>query len=128
MGKIIAVILAAIFAIGGGIGGCSFLSGGNGTGDGADTNSLPSVSENEPSDQNLTEENHVSEIRIDVDKIYFDDQLCADENELKQKITDIGTEREYVFIYENAIKGTYDKVDEVLSELENALNITVRGQ
>lgn len=128
MGKIIAVILAAILAIGGGIGGCSFLNRGNGTGDGTDTNSPPSVSESEPVDSNLVEEDNISEIRIEIDKIYFDDQLCTDENELKQRITDIGTEREYIFIHENAIKGTYDKVNEVLSELKNALNITIREQ
>lgn len=128
MGKIIAVILVAILAIGGGIGGCSFLSRGNGTGDGTDTNSPPSVNESEPVDSNSVEEDNISEIRIEIDKIYFDDQLCTDENELKQKITDIGTEREYIFIHENAIKGTYDKVNEVLSELKSALNITIREQ
>lgn len=47
---------------------------------------------------------------------------------LKQKIIDIGTEREYTFVYDNAIKSTYDKVNEVLSELENTLGITINRE
>lgn len=125
MGKIIALILAVIIGIGGGIGSCAFLSRGNGNGSGVSLGDSVSTSE---SISDSSEENHVSEIRINEDKIYFDNELCADENELKQRITDIGTEREYIFVQDHAIKGTYDKVDAVLSELESALGITINGK
>lgn len=125
MGKIIALILAVVIGIGGGIGSCAFLSRGNGNGSGVSLGDYVSTSE---SISDSSEENHVSEIRINEDKIYFDNELCADENELKQRITDIGTEREYIFVQDHAIKGTYDKVDAVLSELESALGITINGK
>ena len=67
----------------------------------------------------------ISEIRIDEDKIYLDGDLCANENILKDKIIEIGAKKEFHFLYDNAIKGTYDKVEVVLSELEDALGIKV---
>lgn len=125
MGKIIALILAVVIGIGVGIGSCAFWGRGNGNGSGVGSGDSVPTSE---SISDSSEENHVSEIRIDKDKIYFDNELCADENELKQRITDIGTEREYIFVQDHAIKGTYDKVDAVLSELESALGITINGK
>lgn len=125
MRKIIALILAVVIVIGGGIGSCAFLGRGNGNGSGAGSGNSAPASESTPDKLDSSEETQTSEIRIEGDKIYFDDKLCADENELKQKITDIGTKREYLFVYDNAIKGTYDKVNDVLSDLTNALDITI---
>lgn len=76
----------------------------------------------------LPKSNEVSEIRIDGNEIYFDNELCEDENDLKQKIIDIGSEREYTFVYDNAIKLTYDKVDKVLSGLESTLDVIINRQ
>lgn len=73
-------------------------------------------------------ENKNSEIRIEEKDIYFDGELVDNVDNLKQKIIDIGTEREYTFVYDNAIKSTYDKVNEVLSELENTLGITINRE
>lgn len=124
MGKLIALLLAAIalvlaikfiflnFPFGTG-------AGGGGTDDGS------AVSVDIPLDPDSSDETNISEIRIEENDIYFDNELCADENELKQKITDIGASREYTFVYDNALKSTYDKVNSVLSELETTLDITI---
>ena len=85
---------------------------GAGTGDGSGVVSGSSISTNKPSKSDLSKENKNSD---NVDN-------------LKQKIIDIGTEREYTFVYDNAIKSTYDKVNEVLSELENTLGITINRE
>ena len=63
--------------------------------------------------------------RIEENDIYFDNDLMENVDDLKQKITDIGTNHEYTFVYDNAIKSTYDEVNGVLVELENALGITI---
>lgn len=102
----------------------------HGSGNGSGSASEGSASVNIPSQTEVPEteapeEDKISEILIEGDKIYFDGDLCADEDELKQKITDIGTDREYNFKYDNAIKGTYDKVEQILIDLEDALNIKV---
>jgi len=99
---------------------------GRGTGDGRDMASGSSVSASAPSELDTSEETGTSEIRVKGNEIFFDDVRCTDENELKQKITDIGAEREYVFVDDYAIKSTYDKVDEVLTELKNALDINIK--
>lgn len=93
---------------------------GNGTGEGI------SASESISPQASATDSIQISEIRIDKDKIYFDGELCNDETILKDKITVIGSEREFCFVYDNAIKGTYDKVEAVLSDLEGALGIIVK--
>ena len=87
-----------------------------------------SISTNKPSKSDLSKENKNSEIRIEEKDIYFDGELVDNVDNLKQKIIDIGTEREYTFVYDNAIKSTYDKVNEVLSELENTLGITINRE
>ena len=96
---------------------------GNGMGSG--TASGNSISTTAPSKSNSTKENKISEIRIEENDIYFDDKLVESVDDLKQKITDIGTNHEYTFVYDNAIKSTYDEVNGVLVELENALGITI---
>lgn len=75
-----------------------------------------------------TEESLIAEILIEGDKIFFDGELCASADILKQKITRIGTEKEYQFTYTNAIKGTYDEVNAVLTDLKNVLGIIVHEQ
>ena len=96
---------------------------GNGTGSG--TVPQNSISASEPSKSISSEENKISEIRIEENDIYFDNDLMENVDDLKQKITDIGTNHEYTFVYDNAIKSTYDEVNGVLVELENALGITI---
>lgn len=99
---------------------------GPGGGDGTGTGS--SASEGVPSQPSPADEKKVSEIRIDGNDIFFDDNPCANVDELKQQIIDIGTEHEYTFIYDNAIKGTYDEVRAMLSDLEDALGITINDK
>lgn len=70
-------------------------------------------------------EPQVSVIRIEGNQIFFDDTLCADENALRDLILPLGAERTYEFYYDNAIKGTYDKVRTVLTELAEALDLTI---
>lgn len=67
----------------------------------------------------------VSVIRIEGNQIFFDDTLCADENELRELILPLGAERTYEFYYGDAIKGTYDRVHTVLTELAEALGLTI---
>lgn len=64
-------------------------------------------------------------IRIENNDIYFGDEPCADAEELKEKITQTGTEKEYELIHDTAIKATFDEVKAVLTGLEDALGITV---
>lgn len=126
MGKIIGIVLVLVLLIGG-IGGTflgrSFL--GHGSGNGSGQVSEGSVSDSIPPQTNAPEEKKISEILIEGDKIYFDGEPCVDEYDLRQKITDIGTDREYNFKYDSAIKGTYDKVEQILNDLEKTLNIKV---
>ncbi|MBD5101622.1 MAG: hypothetical protein HDT27_02795 [Subdoligranulum sp.] len=67
----------------------------------------------------------ISVIRIEGNEIFFDDAPCADENELRDLILPFGADRTYEFYYDNAIKGTYDKVRTVLTELQEALGFTI---
>lgn len=93
-----------------------------------------SVASEDPKHENTdplpepTEESHISEILIEGDQIFFDGELCASADILKQNITRIGTEKEYQFTYTNAIKGTYDEVNAVLTDLKNVLGIIVHEQ
>lgn len=64
-------------------------------------------------------------IEIKDNSITIDGEACADENVLKDKVTDIGTAKKYVLIHDTAIKETYDKVRAVLVELRDALGIEV---
>lgn len=72
-----------------------------------------------------SEEAQISVIRIEGNEIFFDDAPCADENALRDLILPLGAERTYEFYYDNAIKGTYDKVRTVLTELSEALDLTI---
>lgn len=101
---------------------------GAGTGAGSGVVSGSSISTNKSSKSDLSQDNKNSEIRIEEKDIYFDGELVDNVDNLKQKIIDIGTDREYTFVYDNAIKSTYDKVNEVLSELENTLGIIINRE
>lgn len=114
------VVAAGLLA--GGIGIGTHFGGGNGDGSGSDTAPESSVCES------ASIEDQVSEIRIEKNDIYFEEELCENVDDLKQKIIDYGTTREYVFVYEKAIKATYDEVNEALSELESALGITINRE
>lgn len=64
-------------------------------------------------------------IRIDGNDIFLDDSPCKDVSELEEKITAIGTDKDYILDHEKAIKSTYDEVKQMLSGLEEALSIKV---
>lgn len=86
--------------------------------------SVPALASAPASDETPAEL-QVSVIRIEGNQIFFDDTLCADENELRDRILPLGAERTYEFYYTDAIKGTYDKVRTVLTELSEALELTI---
>ena len=95
------------------------------SGDGAGSGGSSVVTSTETSDTSAEEESTVIEIRVNVEKIYFDGTELADAEELKSKITEIGNKKTYELIDDNAIKATYDGVKAVLTELEKALDIKV---
>lgn len=63
-------------------------------------------------------------IKIENEDIYFDGELCT-ESELREKVIALGTEKKYELEHSLAIKSTYDSVTALLTELEDALGITV---
>lgn len=107
--------------------------GGNGSGTENTTNAGVPASESTQPDSaqsdspqpKPSEDEKIIEIRIEWNDIYFDNERCANEDELKEKITELGTTREYHFVHDNATQGTYDKVKDVLDELANVLGIIV---
>ena len=114
--------------------------GGNGDGTGSGTSSpdaaafapssvssvsVSSVPSSASAPDEASTERQVSVIRIEGNEIFFDDTLCADENELRDLILPLGADRTYEFYYNDAIKGTYDKVRTVLTELSEALDLTI---
>lgn len=113
---VLLVIIIAVLFFTGILGGGGFGLGGGGNSDnvngGSDTSEVEETS-------------NIISIRIEESSIYFGDELCADKEELKQKIIDIGNTKEYELIHDNAIKSVYDEVIEVLSELETALELKV---
>lgn len=68
---------------------------------------------------------NVAVIRIDGNDIFLDDELCASVDDLKNKITAISKEKDYELDHRTAIKSTYDEVKQMLSGLEDALDIKV---
>lgn len=113
---VLLVIIIAVLFFTGILGGGGFGLGGGGNSDnvngGSDTSEVEETS-------------NIISIRIEESSIYFGDELCADKEELKQKIIDIGNTKEYELIHDNAIKSVYDEVIEVLSELETALELKI---
>lgn len=120
--------VVVIAAIAGGVGIGVGFGGGNGDGSGAGSRSSTTISASASDISASSQEDQVVKIRIEKNDIYFEEELCKDVEDLKQKIIDYGTTREYVFIYEKAIKATYDEVNEVLAELEDALGISINRE
>ncbi len=112
---IILILIIVMFDPFGWGGGSGFL--GSSGGNSADNSSSSAESDSDVSDTIV--------IKIDENTILIDGEECADENELKDKITDIGTDKKYELDHSTAIKETYDKVKSVLTELQDALNIEV---
>ena len=112
---LLAVIVAVLYFTGI-LSGGGFGFGGNGDSDSTGSRSAITM---------IEEQEKIIAIRIDESSIYFGDELCADTEELKKKITDNADANEYELIHDNAIKSVYDEVVEVLAELESALEITV---
>lgn len=110
---LLAIIIAVLYFTGILGGGGFGLGGGSGSSDGGSETSA------------AEETSNIITIRIEESSIYFGDELCADKEELKQKIIDIGNTKEYELIHDNAIKSVYDEVIEVLSELETALELKI---
>lgn len=98
---------------------------GKDSGDGGDGSGGSSVVSGTDTSNSSDAESTVIEIRVDQETIYFDGAELASANELKDKITEIGTKKSYNFVHDSAIKATYDEVKSVLNELETALNIKV---
>lgn len=98
--------------------------GGNGFGlGGGDSRSSGSVSGSVP--ESDSSESNTAIIRIDGNDIFLDGEQCENAAALKDKITALGTKKDYELDHSSAIKSTYDEVKQVLSELENALDIKV---
>lgn len=70
-------------------------------------------------------ETNIAVIRIDGNDIFLDGEKCENAAALKDKITELGTKKDYEIDHSAAIKATYDEVKQVLTELENALDIKV---
>lgn len=70
-------------------------------------------------------ESNIAVIRVDGNDIFLDGEKCENAAALKEKITAIGTNKDYSVDHSSAIKSTYDEVKQVLDELENALDIKV---
>lgn len=64
-------------------------------------------------------------VRINGNDIFLDGEQCENASALKNLITALGTKKDYEFDHSAAIKSTYDEVKQVLTELENALDIKV---
>lgn len=103
--------------------------GGNGfglSGNGGESGSQSSTGESVPgAESSSSSESTVAVIRIDGNDIYFDGEKCENVSALKEKITAVGTEKSYELDHSAAIKSTYDEVNQMLTELESALDIKI---
>lgn len=110
-----------------------FHLGGDGSGTGSTTSAgvpasettQPNFAQSDSPQPEPSEDEKIIEIRIEWNDIYFDNDRCADEDELKEKITELGSTREYHFVHDNATQGTYDTVKAVLDDLRDVLGIKV---
>lgn len=100
--------------------------GGFGFGGGGETNGSPeSGGASDSADISDSETSNIAVIRIDGNDIFLDGEQCESADALKDRITAVGTQKEYKVDHSTAIKSTYDEVKQVLSGLENALDIKV---
>lgn len=96
---------------------------GLGGGNSGSTPVSPDVSGSAPVSD--SSETNIAVIRIDGNDIFLDGEKCENAAALKDKITALGTKKDYEIDHSAAIKATYDEVKQVLTELENALDIKV---
>lgn len=103
--------------------------GGFGFGGGGETNGSPesggASDSADISDSSDIGNSGIAVIRIDGNDIFLDGEQCESADALKDRITAVGTQKEYKVDHSTAIKSTYDEVKQVLSGLENALDIKV---
>ncbi|MBD5383849.1 MAG: hypothetical protein HDR72_02470 [Ruminococcaceae bacterium] len=120
---LLAVIIALLIVLKP-FGGNGFGVGGNGNNvNSGDGQSSGSVSDSIP--ESDSSQSNIAVIRIDGNDIFLDGEQCENAAALKDKITTLGTKKDYELDHSAAIKSTYDEVKQVLSELENALDIKV---
>lgn len=120
---LLAIIIAALIILKP-FGGNGFGLGGDGNNvNSGDNQSSGSVSGSVP--ESDSSQSNVAVIRIDGNDIFLDGEQCENADALKDKITALGTKKDYELDHSAAIKSTYDEVKQVLSELENALDIKV---
>lgn len=106
------------FGLGGGSG-----SGQSGTNN--DSSGTPSAVTSDTTSSAPDKNLEITEIRIVENDIYIGSEKCADENDLKDKLTALGREKKYKLIHDTAIKETYDKVKAVLLELKDSLDLDI---
>lgn len=98
-----------------------FGSGGFGFGPGGDSGSNSQGG----SASSVESQANIAVIRIDGNDIFLDGEKCSSVDDLESKITAIGKNKDYTLDHETAIKSTYDEVKQMLSGLEDALDIKV---
>lgn len=98
---------------------------GLGAGSGGGSGSQDSSASNSEVVSTAEDSGGVSIIRITENDIYLDDVKLADAADLKEKITAAGSEKSYRLVHDTAIKDTYDKVKDVLSEVQDALKLEI---
>ena len=99
-----------------------FGSGGFGFGPGGESGSNSQNSSAVSSEESQT---NIAVIRIDGNDIFLDGEKCASVDDLKNKVTEIAKDKDYELDHSTAIKSTYDEVKQMLTGLEDALNIKV---
>lgn len=114
---IVLIVVIAALGLWKGLGLGAGSGGGSGSGD-----SSPSDSEVVSTSE---DSGGVSVIRIAENDIYLNDVKLADTAELKEKITVAGNGKSYKLVHDTAIKDTYDKVKDVLSEVQDALKLEI---
>lgn len=121
------IILGAIFLVLVAGVGLRIGFGGFGTGDGSgDGNQVLSASAEEKQDEAPQDKKVI--IRVEENKIYIGEEECANIEDLIDRISKInsqGTDTEYIFEHEYAIKATYDEVKKTLMDLEETLGISI---
>ena len=126
MKKLILVVIVIIIISAGLV--CCHLGSGEGSGNGEAGQII-----NELTGENESEElkNTKVIIKVEEDKIYVDEEECADIEELKDRIKKINSQKndiKYVFEHEYAIKATYDEVKHTLNDLEKVLEINIEDK
>lgn len=126
MSKIIipVLIIVIILVLAGGL---ILGKGGFGTGDGSgDGNKVLNDITVEKKDEETQSEEVI--IKVEENKIYFNDEECSNVEELTDRISKISSQKKdirFVFEHEYAIKSTYDEVKQTLINLEETWGISI---